>query len=198
MTYEAKSQLTKQALAEAFKRLIQTKNFQHITISDITREAGFNRQTFYYHFKDIYDLLSWGFAQEMSQLTPYLENSGQNTWREALIRVMDYFSHNKYLCSCIINGIGHEQLILTLHDSICGVIRQIITHESDLRPVPAEHLDFTVEFYAYAIGNCLYNWIRHGLKESPETLLEHFDFVLTVYQTGNQTDKPEHQPLHRA
>lgn len=196
MSYETKSQLTKQALAEAFKRLIQTKNFQHITIGDITREAGFNRQTFYYHFKDIYDLLSWGFAQEMSQLIPYLANSEQNTWREALTRVMSYFSRNKYLCTCIINGIGHEQLMLALHDSICGVIRQIITHESDLRPVPPEHLDFTVEFYANAIGNCLYNWIRHGLKESPEEMLNHFDFVLTVYQndiTNDTTTVPPHR-----
>lgn len=184
MTYEAKSQLTKQALCNALKRLLVIKNFQHITISDITNEAGFNRQTFYYHFQDIYDLLSWGFAQEMSHLAPYLENSTQNTWHEALSRAMNYFSRNQYLCSCIINGIGHEQLMLALHDSICGIIRHIITHESDLRPIPPKHLDFTVEFYASAIGNCIYNWIRGGLKESPEEMLDHLSFVLTVYQTS--------------
>lgn len=198
MTYEAKSQLTKQALAEAFKRLLQTKSFQHITIGDITREAGFNRQTFYYHFKDIYDLLSWAFAQEMTMLRPYLENCEQNTWREALNRAIHYISHNKYLCTCIIGGIGHEQLMLALHDGICSIIRQIITHETDLRPVPAKHLDFTVEFYASAIGNCLSNWIRGGMKDSPEVLLEHLDFVLTMNQTANHQPDTKPAPQRHA
>lgn len=184
MTYETKSQLTKQALCDALKRLLLTKQFSHITISDITDEAGFNRQTFYYHFKDIYDLLSWGFDQEMSMLTPYISEKKQNTWHEALTRVIQYISQNKYLCTCIINGIGHEQLILSIHQSICAIIRQIITHESDLRPVPPEHLDFTVEFYAFAIGNCIYSWIKNGMRESPEKLLSHLNFVLTVYQTN--------------
>lgn len=184
MTYEAKSQLTKQALCDALKRLLTRKNFQHITIGDITKEAGFNRQTFYYHFKDIYDLLSWGFAREMSMLAPYLQNNSRESWREALSRVVNYITQNKYLCSCIINGIGREQLMLALHESICGIIHHIITHEDDLRPVPQEHLDFTVEFYAYAIGNCMYNWIKNGMKESPDELLAHLNFVISIYQTG--------------
>lgn len=183
MRYEVKRQLTKQALCDALKRLLAQKSFSQITIADITNEAGFNRQTFYYHFKDIYDLLSWGFAQELSALAPYLENSTQETWREALTRVVYYITQNKYLCSCIIHGVGREQLMLALHESIYGIIRHIITHEEDLRPVPPEHLDFTVRFYAHAIGNCLYNWIRDGMRESPDELLSHLNFVINVYQT---------------
>lgn len=185
MTYEAKSQLTRQALCDALKRLLQTKSFQRITIADITREAGFNRQTFYYHFKDIYDLLSWGFNQELSLLKPYLDDKSQNTWIEALTLVLQYIVNNKYLCSCIINGIGHEQLMLALHDNICDIIRQIVTHESDIRPVPPEHLDFFVEFYAYSVGSCIYNWIKGGMKESPEQLLSHLEFVISVHQPNH-------------
>lgn len=186
MSYEAKRQLTKQALCDALKRLLTTKSFNQITIGDITAEAGFNRQTFYYHFKDIYDLLGWGFAQELSALAPYLENKTTGTWREALARVVRYICQNKYLCSCIINGVGRDQLMLALHETIYGIIRHIITHEDDLRPVPPEHLDFTVEFYAYAIGSCLYNWIRDGMRESPDELLSHLNFVIDVYQTSRR------------
>lgn len=47
---------TRQNIIESFNRLIQKKNFQDISISDITKEAEINRSTFYYHFLDKYDL----------------------------------------------------------------------------------------------------------------------------------------------
>ena len=53
------SELTKKALAVSLKKLLSKKELSKITISNITDECGVNRQTFYYHFKDIYDLLEW-------------------------------------------------------------------------------------------------------------------------------------------
>ena len=50
------SQITKNALATALKKLLSKKELSKITISNITEECGVNRQTFYYHFKDIYDI----------------------------------------------------------------------------------------------------------------------------------------------
>ena len=55
------SQITKNALAASLKKLLSKKELSKITITNITEECGVNRQTFYYHFKDIYDLLEWIF-----------------------------------------------------------------------------------------------------------------------------------------
>ena len=49
---------TKFAIAFAFKELLLEKSIDKITINDITEKCGINRQTFYYHFHDIYEL-SW-------------------------------------------------------------------------------------------------------------------------------------------
>ena len=51
------SQLTKRALEESFKRQLSTKPFSKITIADIAQDCGISRMTFYYHFKDLYDLM---------------------------------------------------------------------------------------------------------------------------------------------
>ena len=59
------SQITKNALATALKKLLSKKELSKITISNITEECGVNRQTFYYHFNDIYDLLEWIFTNEV-------------------------------------------------------------------------------------------------------------------------------------
>ncbi len=39
-----------------------------ITVKEIVNRCGVNRQTFYYHFRDIYDLLDWMFINEGKNL----------------------------------------------------------------------------------------------------------------------------------
>ena len=53
------STITKRALEASLKKLVKTKPLNKITVSDITDDCGINRMTFYYHFKDIYDLVEW-------------------------------------------------------------------------------------------------------------------------------------------
>ena len=58
----ANSNITKKALAESLKELGSTRILDKITVADITEHCGVNRQTFYYHFKDILDLIEWIFC----------------------------------------------------------------------------------------------------------------------------------------
>ena len=41
------------------KELMKRKSLEKITVSDIVQNCGLNRQTFYYHFQDKYDLVNW-------------------------------------------------------------------------------------------------------------------------------------------
>ena len=61
------SQTTKRALAQSLKKLLQTKPLSKITINDITEDCGINRMTFYYHFKDIYDLVEWACLEDATK-----------------------------------------------------------------------------------------------------------------------------------
>ena len=65
------SQQTKQALAAALKELIAQKPIENITIHDLTEHCGIRRQTFYYHFQDIPDLICYMMEQGSKEL---LEN----------------------------------------------------------------------------------------------------------------------------
>ena len=51
------SQMTKRALVASLKDLLAEKPLDKITVTDLTEHCGVNRMTFYYHFKDIYDLV---------------------------------------------------------------------------------------------------------------------------------------------
>ena len=59
---------TKHLLTESLKRLMTQKPLNKISIREITEGCGVNRQTFYYHFEDIYDQVRWMFRQEAVKL----------------------------------------------------------------------------------------------------------------------------------
>lgn len=58
------SEVTKRALEQSLKNLLLKKPLAKITINDITEDCGINRMTFYYHFKDIYDLVEWSCLED--------------------------------------------------------------------------------------------------------------------------------------
>ena len=177
MSHANKAVFTKQAMYHTLKKLITTKPINKITIKDITDTCGLNRQTFYYHFKDIYDLLEWSFREEFHFIDNYLQDPNQS-WDEIFTGAVMYISQNKYICQCIVSGVGRDQLILSLHNTIYEIIRKIILHTRGLNQIPDQYLDFTARFYTYAISNYIFDWIKNGMLEPPEQVIENFRFVI--------------------
>ncbi|MCI8326468.1 MAG: TetR family transcriptional regulator, partial [Lachnospiraceae bacterium] len=56
---------TKEKIAAAVKDLMRQKSIRKITVQDIMDETGMKRQSFYYHFQDIYDVLEWICSREL-------------------------------------------------------------------------------------------------------------------------------------
>ena len=64
----AYSGVTKTVMAEAMKDLMREIPFAKISVGDICARCGMNRKTFYYHFKDKYDLVNWIFQTEFLEM----------------------------------------------------------------------------------------------------------------------------------
>lgn len=65
----ADSNITKHALSAALKELMDEKPFEKISVSDICERCHMNRKSFYYHFRDKYDLANWIFDMDLLELT---------------------------------------------------------------------------------------------------------------------------------
>lgn len=61
------SNITKKALMESLKKLMLQKPLNKITINDLTTDCGISRMAFYYHFRDIYDLVEWACLEESTK-----------------------------------------------------------------------------------------------------------------------------------
>lgn len=82
MQEEMREQRTKCQLNEALKALLREKPMEQIRVRELTERCGLRRQSFYYHFADIYELLDWSCQQERQDLLGRLEEF--LTWQQAL------------------------------------------------------------------------------------------------------------------
>ncbi len=57
---------TKIWIADTMKKLLQKKSIDQIRVTEICREAEIERPTFYYHFRDKYELMAWMFCRSAS------------------------------------------------------------------------------------------------------------------------------------
>lgn len=97
----ADSNITKQALSKALKELMEDQSFEKISVSDICERCHMNRKSFYYHFRDKYDLANWTFDTEFVELIQkneldivHIPNSFEERWDS--IRIFcEYFYENR-------------------------------------------------------------------------------------------------------
>lgn len=88
----AGSHITKLALASAMQRLMTEQPFERISVSDICAACGMSRKSFYYHFRDKYDLVGWIFEAEFVE--PNRERSFSSSW-EFFDALCSYFYANR-------------------------------------------------------------------------------------------------------
>ena len=70
--------ITKKALAHAMRTLMQEEAFRRISVGDICERCGMSRKSFYYHFRDKYELVNWIFDQDFIALVR--DRSYDNAW----------------------------------------------------------------------------------------------------------------------
>ena len=95
------AQTTKRALAASLMKLLKERSLDNITVKDIVEDCEVNRQTFYYHFQDIYDLLFWVFESQADEVIGGKRDT--ETWPEGFLRVFQYAQENRGMILHVFN-----------------------------------------------------------------------------------------------
>ena len=163
-------QFTKYALENSLKKLLLQKPLNKITINDITEDCGINRMTFYYHFKDIYDLVEWVCMEDAKKALA--DNKTYETWQQGFVRIFDAVRENKPFIMNVYRCVSREQVEKYLtpltDDLLIGVINEL----SAEMVVRAEDKAFIARVYGYILVGLTLDWVRDGMKEDPSELAE--------------------------
>ena len=113
-------------LADSLKNLLNVKEINKITINEITKDSGVNRQTFYYHFHDIYELCSYMIERDLQELMPSRGNDVTD-WKNAMITLLEYLEENKNLYKRLILTVGSFYINQFIHDNLKPYVKAYIT-----------------------------------------------------------------------
>ena len=163
MKYQAASLKTKRALAESLKKLMRAKPFSKITVTEIVNDCGVNRKTFYYHFEDIYALLSWIFEEEAVNIIKkfYLLND----YDEAMEFIYEYISENQDLLRNAYDAFGSVELSSFFHMSFVGLNESLIesVEQKMHKRLPERTREYLCEFLTEASAGLLLNIISGNM-----------------------------------
>ncbi|MGF7059886.1 TetR/AcrR family transcriptional regulator C-terminal domain-containing protein [Brassicibacter mesophilus] len=182
MQNNAKAEITKHILADSLKKLLVNKTLDKISIREIVGESGLNRQTFYYHFKDIYHLVEWIFQKEALAIFNDLE--GEELWQEGLLKLLKYIDQNRIVCKNIINSLGHESILKYFYDDIYVIIKKAILSFTEGLNIKKNYSDLLTHYYILSFGSVVENWTLGGINQSPEELIEFLDQILQDQMKG--------------
>ena len=164
------SQMTKRALVASLKELMAEKPLDKITVTDLTEHCGVNRMTFYYHFKDIYDLVDWILVEDASKILEGRQSF--ETWNEAFLDILQRLQENKTLVLNVYRSVGREQVEQYLYRLLDPVLKEFTNRECQDITVQDADKQFVVDFYKYALVGMTLEWIRRDMKTDPAAMTE--------------------------
>lgn len=170
------SQITKCALEQSLKNLLQQKPLSKITISDITEDCGISRMTFYYHFKDIYDLVEWACAEDAARA---LQNKKTyDTWQQGFVQIFHAVRENKVFVMNVYRCVNREQVEKYLVPLTDQLIMGVITERAAGMTVREADQQFIAQVYSYAFVGIMLDWIRDDMRADPEELVNRLAMVI--------------------
>ena len=173
---EVVSQTTKRALEASLKKLLLQKPLNKITINDITEDCGVNRMTFYYHFKDIYDLVEWSCQEDASRALAGKKT--YETWQQGFLQLFKAVQDNKPFIMNVYHSVSREQVELYLYkltyDLLIGVVNEC-SKDLNLRE---DDKEFIANFYKYAFVGVMLDWVKNDMKEDPKQIIDRLSTLM--------------------
>ena len=155
---------TKKAIAEALKHLLLKK-----PINDIAEECGISRMTFYYHFKDIYDLVEWICEEEARSVIS--DNRTYETWEQGFLSLLETFKANKPFVMNIYHSVEREQIERYMLRLVEKLLDDVVREQAYGLKISDAGKHSVSAFYTYAFLGVVLEWVRGGMIITPQEVV---------------------------
>lgn len=169
---------TEYRLAEALKNTMSEVPLDAISVTTLVKKCHVKRQTFYYHFHDIYDLLTLVFLNEE---IPGAEEA--NNIKELLKAIYSYYSRNKGFIDATLNSAGKDLAEEFVHNVCYKAILRFVNAVPDSKKLHINDRKSMVRFYASAYSYSIIYYLSTYKAKSLEGLLNSF-----VFESSNAFD----------
>lgn len=162
---------TKKALDGALRQLLEQKPLDQIRVREVTELCGIRRQSFYYHFADVYQLFDWSLAQERAYLPTRQEKC--LTWQQAAEDLLAYTAENRSFYLALLENRGRAGLRQVLEEATERFLKTALTYyreRSGTPPDPEEERSRLLLWQSMLL-TLTEDWLRDDLRQPPEEVI---------------------------
>ncbi len=183
------SQNKKRQFADSLKQLMKKKNLKKITIQEIADLCGSSRYTFYYHFKDIYDLLYWMFQEEAK--TFIKKSKDCITWEESFRLFLQRIRENKEVFKCAVTSMGQTAIRSMFHNETQHLMQLFLNDHKGNHKVTEEYMGFLADFYIAALAGVIIDWVQRDFDISEDEMMRYIRLTIEgpIEQAIRQAEK---------
>ncbi len=153
---------TKKALADALKKMMALKPIDRITVNDLVETCGVSRQTFYYHFDDVYDLLEWVFEEDANANLP--SEVVYDNWQQDVTLWFKYLYDNAAFALNVYNSNSRLYMLRYIKGRLRECIRSFSEIVAEDRSIDRADFEFIVEFYSNIVVGLISQWMDLGMQ----------------------------------
>ena len=161
---------TERALADSLMKLLARKTLDKITVRDITDDCGVNRQTVYYHFQDVYDLVDWIFVEASKG---YMRDGlTLQNWRVVVRKIRQDLAGNKSFIMNTYYSLNRRQLDQFMYKLVQPSILALIAQMPQSAALSEEDRAFVADMFTFALCGIVTEWIARGMPPDDSRRVE--------------------------
>lgn len=170
------SKFTKYMIAQGMKALLEKNSFEDISVGDIAKQCHISRNTFYYHFKDKYDIISWIFY---SEITPIIGETSIDNWTDGLLSLCKYMQQNKNFYIKVLQVRGQNSFTEGLIEFYSNLVENLLLEAKAEQIISQNQIQVLSHFYAFGLTGVLMNWAKNGMEGDPEPVVTMLEELLS-------------------
>lgn len=151
---------TKYLILKEFTELLKEYDLDKITVTLLVNECKISRQTFYYHFSDIEDLINWSVKTTYDNFITYAKTASDV--KEATVYFLTIFTENRFFVEKYFDSSYFYYTVKLLRNSIMEYIISFYSKFVKTVKFSAEDTKFIIEFIADAVTGMLVTTIANG------------------------------------
>jgi AcrR family transcriptional regulator len=160
---------TKSDLLKAFLELLNERPFDKISVTDVASRCGVSRNTFYYHFQDIFDLVDELFMAETKRAASAVTPS--TSVADRVKNAMNFARSNRRAVMHLYNSASRPRLERYLYDIYRGIMLEYVKGQAAGLAVTQRDIEDLSIFYASAFEGVVVQWIRDGMQDESDRIV---------------------------
>ncbi len=164
---------TKMALAASMKQLMEKKDFSKISVGEICETCGINRKSFYYHFRDKYDLVNWIYYVDFLEHIHVTEDD--NGWT-IFSSICHYFYSEAAFYRNALKIEGQNSFRDYFYETLAAYLRYFL---QDIYP-EEDQQKFSITFFCDAYYSAICRWLTAKDIMPVDEFLEHIRKILNT------------------